>query len=75
MIIEFGRVHRGVVWHVVIPGSRALSGKEVPLCFEAGSRVAEVNQNQPPRGGRVCPRCADAVQDMVAAVDRAGDPL
>lgn len=67
MTAEFGRVNRGIVWHVLAPST----GRESVLCGEVADLV-DVVQAHALKRGRVCPRCADVVDQLAAAVQRAG---
>lgn len=69
-MIEFGRVRRGVVWHL-------LNQAGGDTWCRAGDPIVEWTQGQPPTGGRPCPRCYDRIREaaaaMAAAADLAGD--
>lgn len=74
MNVEWGRLHRGRVWHVARPlavGQPGSDGLSVPLCSERPTIVVEVTQGQPPVGALVCPRCQDDVDGLYAAITEA----
>jgi hypothetical protein len=68
--VEWGRVNRGRVWHLVRPFA---VGQEVfvPICASQPSLAVEVTRGQPPLGAIVCPRCQADVDDLYAAVTEA----
>ncbi len=66
--VEFGRVHQGKVWHLLIPGN--LIARDVPLCGQRG-HVRQVCRNEPPRGERVCTDCASYIAGVHTTITRA----
>lgn len=64
MIVHWGRVNRGRVWHVLVDDG------EQAMCDPKWVAV-EVTEGQPPTGGFVCPRCKDAIDDLFNAVTAA----
>lgn len=62
MKVEWGRAHRGRVWHLV--------NGPVMMCRES-LLPAEVTEGQPPIGALVCGGCADKAFELVQAVEAA----
>lgn len=64
--IEWGRVNRGRVWHIMATADRGdVSGDEL-LCGEV-EYVKEVTQGLPPMGGTPCARCLRKVDELTSA--------
>lgn len=72
----WGRVRRGVVWHLITgPDSTLCEGGLFDPTFISAEvpRVpyVEVSMGLPPMGGRPCPRCVAAVDDLTITVIKA----
>jgi hypothetical protein len=63
VIIRWGRLDRGRVWHL-------LDAAGATFCDD-GTLAVEVNQGLPPEGGRPCPRCAHLAADLAGSAGAA----
>lgn len=69
MKIEWGRVYRGTVWHLLDPNV-----PDFTLCQlspATGHVVREATERLPPRGGRLCSDCVHDVQEWARAIELA----
>jgi hypothetical protein len=64
MIVHWGRVNRGRVWHILVDDG-------VSAMCDPGRLAVEVTEGQPPLGGFVCPSCKGATDDLFKAVTEA----
>ena len=73
----WGRVPRGVVWHVLTGSHLAGEPSVRSWCGSVteAEPVIEENDAQPPRGARACRRCCTAVEDYgwLVRAARVGD--
>jgi hypothetical protein len=74
MLVEWGRLNRGVVWHLVRPlviGQPDAAMLSTPFCADRPLVAVEVTMGQPPVGAIVCPRCHAASDALFEAVSEA----
>lgn len=63
-MIEWGRCYRGRVWHLLDRGA-------VRTWCRSSEPIIEWTREQPPLGGRPCPRCSFRVREFADAVTMA----
>jgi hypothetical protein len=64
LLIEWGRANRGRMWHMLSPHD---GGDDATFCDQTWP-MKEVTHGLPPRGGAVCPRCRDVVDELTRAM-------